>query len=276
MNPLRGLMRSGDELYDARFNTGLNRGIMTFSQPESYESLLLSLKPAVWFDISDPTTRFQETTGASATTLATLDGDPVGSLKDKSGNNYYATAAADSQRPTLKLCQQNGLPGLLGDGVDDYLLMTGMTTVTFPYTIFCVGRFVTATGMRDIYDGAVVNQCALRYTVNGTSITTGPFLGILAGGNSIQQFLNSTRLYVTQINGTRCRFWIDNVLRAGPPSSNSTLSMTGVTLLASGGGSQNWHNGLFHEIFILRGLSDDQTINKVAIYLGKKWGIKTA
>ena len=54
----------------------------------------------VWLDPSDISTLFQERTGASASTPATL-GDPVGTVLDKSGNGNHATAPSDGARPTL-------------------------------------------------------------------------------------------------------------------------------------------------------------------------------
>src|SRR3954463_177093 len=79
----------------------------------------LSLSPALW--LKGDAGLFQERTGASATTPAIAEADPVGSWLDQSGNGRHATAAADSNRPTLKLASQNGLPALLADAVDDIL-----------------------------------------------------------------------------------------------------------------------------------------------------------
>ena len=54
----------------------------------------------LWLDPRDPSTLFQERTGASASTPAQV-GDPVGTILDKSGNGNHATAPSDGARPTL-------------------------------------------------------------------------------------------------------------------------------------------------------------------------------
>lgn len=64
---------------------------------------------------------YQERTGASATTLAAADADPVGSWLDQSGNGRHMTTTADSKRPVLKLNIQNGRSVIRFDGIDDFL-----------------------------------------------------------------------------------------------------------------------------------------------------------
>lgn len=82
----------------------------------------LALAPALWLDATHGL--YQERTGASATTPAASDGDPVGTWLDRSGNANHATAASDAARLTLKLAIQNGLPVLRADEVDDGFVST--------------------------------------------------------------------------------------------------------------------------------------------------------
>lgn len=71
---------------------------------------------AAWYT-ADPAYLFQERTGASATTPAAADGDPVGTWLDRSGNARHLTAATDAKRPTLKLVSGRWYVRI--DAVDD-------------------------------------------------------------------------------------------------------------------------------------------------------------
>lgn len=85
----------------------------------------LTLSPYLWLDASDITTLFQD---AGGTTPVASDGDPVGLWLDKSGNGRHYSQATSGRRPTYKTNVQNGKPGILFDGVDDFLSnATGIT-----------------------------------------------------------------------------------------------------------------------------------------------------
>lgn len=76
-------------------------------------------KQGVWYDPSDLTTLFKD---AAGTQPVTADGDPVGLIRDKSGNNNHATQKVSAARPTYRT---NGvLHWLKFDGVDDNLKAT--------------------------------------------------------------------------------------------------------------------------------------------------------
>jgi hypothetical protein len=64
---------------------------------------------------------YQERTGASATTPASADADPIGTWLDQSGNSKHHTAGADSTRPTHKVNIINGRAISRGDNSDDVL-----------------------------------------------------------------------------------------------------------------------------------------------------------
>lgn len=71
----------------------------------------------VW-DASAAGALFQERTGASATTAASATTDPVGSVKDFSGNgNWFTVPTSDTKRPLLNIT--GGLYSLTFDGTDD-------------------------------------------------------------------------------------------------------------------------------------------------------------
>ena len=90
----------------------------------------------LWLDAST-SPKWQD---AAGTIPAVADSDPVRRWDDLSGCGRHVTAPSDATRPTLKLSQQNGLPALRFDGVDDYLT-AARTGFTGDVTIFAVCRF---------------------------------------------------------------------------------------------------------------------------------------
>ena len=73
-------------------------------------------KQGVWYDPSDKSTLFQDVAG---TVPVTKDGDPVGLMRDKSGNGNHATQSVSTSRPIYKT--DDTLHWLEFDGVDDEL-----------------------------------------------------------------------------------------------------------------------------------------------------------
>lgn len=80
----------------------------------------------------------QETTGASATTPAIADGNPVGSIKNLGTRGGWRTAPANPNRPTLKIVSGKTLMRLDGSDdvmvdVDPYLYAAGASGVFLAY-----------------------------------------------------------------------------------------------------------------------------------------------
>jgi len=87
-------------------------------------SLFLAGEKGVWFDPSDLSTMFQDSTG---TIPVTADGQSVGLIRDKSGNSNHASQTNAVKRPIYKA--SGGLHWLQFDGVDD-ALSTGNINLT--------------------------------------------------------------------------------------------------------------------------------------------------
>jgi hypothetical protein len=135
----------------------------------------LDLSPAVWFDPSDSSTLFQDRAGASATTLAGV-GDPVGTVLDKSGNGYHATAASDDARPILREAA-GGYRYLEFDGTDDYLAHGFGTGGDL--SLFVVAERTGGTGRQQIFGAGGPEQRlgALVWARTGSSENWGTFAG---------------------------------------------------------------------------------------------------
>lgn len=79
-------------------------------------SLFSSGEQGAWYDPSDLTTLFQDSAG---TTPVTADGDPVGLMLDKSGNDNHASQSVAAARPIYRT--DGTLHWLEFDGVNDFL-----------------------------------------------------------------------------------------------------------------------------------------------------------
>lgn len=75
-------------------------------------------RKGVWYDPSDLSTMFKD---AAGTQPVTTNGDPVGRVLDKSGNNGHATQTVSAARPVYRT--DGFLHWLEFDGVDDCLIL---------------------------------------------------------------------------------------------------------------------------------------------------------
>lgn len=100
--------------------------------PASFNNLTLWLDPYYG--------TFQERTGASATTPAAANNDPVGTWRSRTGEYY--TAPADAARPLLSVV--GSVKRVVFDPTDDAL--TGSVTATGGYSLFAAGTPGTQMG----------------------------------------------------------------------------------------------------------------------------------
>lgn len=103
-----------------RISLGLPKNL-PFSEyyKHAYPYDLLTLfaggKQGAWYDPSDLSTLFQN---AAGTIPVTADGDPIGCMKDKSGNGYHATQTVSAARPIYRT--DGVLHWFETDGVNDF------------------------------------------------------------------------------------------------------------------------------------------------------------
>ena len=102
-----------------RISLGLSKDV-PFSQyilstPFTPQHLFIDKEKGFWADPSDTSTLFQNSDG---TIPVTADGDPIGLVLDKTGNNYDLRQTVSASRPKLL----NG--GIVFDKVDDALTLT--------------------------------------------------------------------------------------------------------------------------------------------------------
>lgn len=108
-----------------------------FKKAFSPAELFLSGEQGVWLDPSDLSTMFQDPAGTIPVTAA---GQPVGLIRDKSGNNNHLTRTI-GERPIL---QVNGsIWNLVFDGSNDHLISAPINfTATSSMSVFAsMGKF---------------------------------------------------------------------------------------------------------------------------------------
>lgn len=82
-------------------------------------------KQGVWYDPSDKSTLFQD---AAGTVPVNKDGDPIGLMRDKSGNGNHMTQPMSASRPIYR--EFGGYRWLKFDGIDDFMLSDATRIVT--------------------------------------------------------------------------------------------------------------------------------------------------
>lgn len=145
------------------------------------KALFAGGKQGIWLDPSDLSTMFKD---AAGTQPVTANGDPVGLIKDKSGNGYHAMQTVSTSRPTYRT--DGILHWLKFDGVDDHLktsytptkAWTASAATTFTFTFaktsfvfegYCIGG--NSPNMYTQSNNTITVWNALSGTVNVTNPT---------------------------------------------------------------------------------------------------------
>ena len=135
-----------------------------------------SLNPVLWVDPSYAGGRFQEITGAGATTPATAQNDPVGSVLNRGSAGGWMSAAATGQRPLLGLDDGSYFAP---DNVDDTL--SGDVAVIAGFAASGQQPFWTAAGWEQPSGGYIYGG---PLWLNKTNLTTVGTFAIARGGTT--------------------------------------------------------------------------------------------
>jgi len=154
-------------------------------------SLFSNGEQGAWYDPSDLNTLFQDSAG---TTPVTSDGDPVGYMGDKSGNDNHATQATSAARPTYHT--DGTLHWLEFDGVDDTMKVFNTITMGNKAAMWAAAEKVSAgDDIERIYDSSDKSPFALRYKNDGKlDFAIGNFT--LDSGRLLFSFTNDTNPHI--------------------------------------------------------------------------------
>jgi hypothetical protein len=176
-----------------------------------------------WYSPSDISTLFQDIAGTIPVTAA---GQPVGMMRDKSGLNRHAVATLDARRPTYEV-DSSGRPYILGDGVDDCLVVPNFNmSLTDAVCVFAGVRKQSDAAFQVIFDlsadpnstngtfllgsGTLAGDLLRRtwafgsrgsvIALNGAAIYAAPITSVVTGIGKISTSANTIRVNGAQIS----------------------------------------------------------------------------
>lgn len=185
---------------------------------------------------------------------------------DQSGNNNHLNQVTLGRQPTVISSEINGYPGLIFDGVDDYL-QTSFTLVQ-PETVFIIVKMLSWTLNDQIIDGAAGDSMLLQESGGGTDpirLYGGAFLG-----PSLDLPVGNLGLITAIYNGASSLLQINNATIFS--GNGGTASASGFTIGAGAGGSFNAHI-VIAEAIVLSGAATNNEINLMKAYAKNRYNI---
>lgn len=231
-------------------------GIKTFGFGSSEFSpldLFAGGKQGVWYDPSDKSTLFQDIAG---TVPVTKDGDPVGLMKDKSGNSNHASQPLAASRPTYRT--DGVLHWLQFDGVDDNLKISNLAAIPQPFSI--------SIAKNETYRATVTY---LRSSTGSLGRYADSYWAIAFGdgySNTKLPFNHEGKILTAKANGANSTITLDGkslVIKSG------NAAMSGDVTIFSSGTNNFVHGDLYSFI-----ISKSPNNNSVESYLANKIGVE--
>lgn len=216
-----------------------------------------------WLDADDPSGNGTQPANSSA----------IATWVDKSGNGYSPTQATGANQPLFTLNQSGGKPGIVFDGVNDFLAKTSYYNLK-QMTIFVVGKINT--------------QSDTFYEVSNGTINTGTSCFYLTGSNLFSRYIQGTStlkdvvkttglpfgpsIVTNYYDGSNLYSYVNAVLTGSAPSTvnTNTLNKLNVGSLAS---NNFFMDGFINELLIYSIPLSETELTKVTRYLANKWGI---
>lgn len=197
---------------------------------------------------------------SARTTAAVADADPVGAWDDESGNARHLLQATAGQRATLKLNVQNGLPGILADGVDDVLSVAVVKAQ--PVTIFVAGKILSANGPSAVFMYDAAGGPAIQKTHAGGTVWD-IYAGAWLDGATATDELAHT--FAAVFNGASSKLRLDAAeIASGDAGSAGLISIDlfGLALPM---------NGYIYEFLAYEGALSVGNIQSIEAYLKARW-----
>lgn len=233
----------------------------------------------VLYDSSDITALFQD---AAATVPVTALGDPVGCIRDKSGNGFHATQSTDANRPTWQQ-DATGRYFLLFDGLNDGLASGAIDlTATDAMTSF--------VGMRKLADSAtaVVYEFSANSSLNsGVFAMFAPIAGagvsVRSGGSALSNIGNSAVTFAapsTMVVTHQARISTDtNSIRTNAGAANPQVTDQGTgnygnhaLFVGSRSGGTLPFNGRIYQFVLLGRAATADEITQTEAFINARTG----
>lgn len=211
------------------------------------------------------------------------NGDPVSSWTDLSGQGNHATQSTTAAKPLWKTGIANGRPGVLFDGVDDFLsLAAGACTAMLAgdKSVFLVLKWVAVAAAEaralTIANAGGSSRFSMRYTTGplystlhttgAAQVNTTASAGAAPSTAAAQVFevVQSGTSFVGRTNGTQ--------FAADPANAGGETAGVGALGAAAQGTSLFGNLYIFEVIAYNRALSTTEAA-AVRRYLGSKYGV---
>lgn len=197
------------------------------------------------------------------------NGDALGTWLDLSGNARHLTAAGNF-RPSFKLNQVNGLPGVAFDSVAGNAMKTAAFTPSgTPLTVFAVFSQSDAgtAAQQYVFDGITANKCQVNWYPAGPSQML-----MYAGSSNISPTVTMPQGMVRWqflFAGASSYMLRSGVILAGPANAG-TNKLDGFSL-GGRGGTSLYASMIMAEIFGYDGIPSDASAANS--YLIAKYGV---
>lgn len=206
----------------------------------------------------------------ASTITGLVNGDPVITWGDLSGNGRDCTQATAAKRPTFQTNIQNGLPIVRFDGVDDNLIHT-LNIAVVPLTAFAVARKSGgAAGFQDLLYCNIPALLARSSTNNNWAAYPS---AVADSGQSIEgvfRAFSSTYRAATDIDLTT-----DGITVNRTNGTSVYVNATSLTIGSLNSSGEFFSGDLCELLCYNVALTVDQR-KQVERYLGQKWGVQMA
>lgn len=210
-----------------------------------------------------------------------VDGDPVTTWADLSGQGNHATQGTGAAKPLYKVGIANGRPGVLFDGVDDFMSLTAGAAETLmgaARTVFAVVKWVaTLNDMRIVSASNAGGNGRFALRVGGSTLWQAVYTTGAAGANLNLSGVNNPSTSVAQImdsvqSGASFTASVNGLL--GATAVDAGVEAAGVAALGANGPG----TGSFGNLYILEVVAYSAALSaadraRVRRYLGAKYSV---
>ena len=196
-------------------------------------------------------------------------GAAVATWPDSSGDGVDVTQATGAQQPLYQTAQQNGLPAVVFDGVNDWLTRAAFKLPTKAASVFVVSRLDAAGSYPDMMSyGLTGTEIEFRY-----SAATGQPEWVTNLGNTVAPTavtLGAWHQFTGMADGASRSFWVDAALIS---SVADAFTPTASNILGIGSRSSgvSMFGGAIAEMLIFPYALTTAQRQTVEAYLKAKW-----
>lgn len=207
-----------------------------------------------------------------------VDGDPVGTWADSSGNGRDATQATAGSKPTYKTAIQNGLPVVRFDGTSDFLTSSASASASGQTVIAVVNASAYANNAIRAAAGGTNGNGGLecRLEADGSAGMVQQNTAAIATSTNVLPTTGAWHIVVyTMTSGTSYAFRIDGI-PAGSGTTALTISASLTTSIGRNPAGTEWFHGDMAEVASWDRVLTGTEINDIESKLRAKWGTAQA